>query len=62
MEKQELSSRNPDALAKAINIFLKNPSLRKKYGSYAKKRAKEEFVKEVMVKNCLDVYRNENED
>jgi len=51
-------TKNPDALAKAINIFLENPSLRKKYGSYAKKRVKEEFAREVMVKKLLDVYKN----
>jgi len=44
-----VSPGDPDALAKAINIFLDNPSLRKKYGSYAKKRVKEEFTGEINV-------------
>jgi len=52
-----VSPGDPDALAKAINIFLDNPALRKKYGSYAKKRTKEEFVKEAMVKRIIGVYR-----
>ena len=44
-----VSPGDPDALAKAINTPLDNPSLREKYGSYAKKRVKEEFTGEVNV-------------
>ena len=49
--------KDPDALAKAINTLLKNPTLREKYGNYAKERVKKEFTKEVMVKRILEVYR-----
>ena len=49
--------KDPDALAKAINTLLKNPTLRGKYGNYAKERVKKESTKEVMVKRILEVYR-----
>ena len=41
--------KDADALAKAINTLLDNPTLREKYGSYAKKRVEREFRKEVIV-------------
>jgi len=52
-----VSPREPDVLARAISTLLNAPSLREKYGKYARERAKEKFSKEAMVKKVLEVYR-----
>ncbi|RLE11598.1 mannosyltransferase, partial [Candidatus Aerophobetes bacterium] len=49
--------KDPQALAKAINILLDNPALREKYGKYAKERVKREFAREAMVHKIMEVYR-----
>jgi len=49
--------KDPQALANAINTLLDNPTLREKYGKYAKERVKREFAREVMVEKILRVYR-----
>ena len=52
-----VSPKDPQALAKAINILLDNPALREKYGKYAKERVKREFAREAMVHRIMEVYR-----
>ena len=49
--------KNSQALAEAINTLLDDPALRKKYGSYAKKRVEKKFTREIMVEKVFNVYR-----
>jgi glycosyltransferase involved in cell wall biosynthesis len=46
-----------DALAAAINRLLDDPSLRVRYGEAARRRVREEFSIEVMMRRTLELYR-----
>ena len=52
-----VSPRDSEELAQAINRLLKGPMLREKYGRNGKKRVKEKFTKEIMIKSTLNLYR-----
>lgn len=45
------------ALAGAISLLLDNPTLRARYGAAARKRAREEFALELMVRRTAALYR-----
>lgn len=49
--------RDSEALAAAINRLLDDPSLRARYGEAARRRAREEFSLEVMMRRTLQLYR-----
>ncbi len=48
---------NTEALAKAINLLLDDPSLRKQYGNAARRRVQAEFNLELMTRRTLQLYQ-----
>ena len=48
--------KNPNALAKAINKLLKNPSLMAKYGRNARMRVQKYFTQSKMIKSINNIY------
>lgn len=52
-----VSTRDPHALAGAMNRILLDPVLEKKFGENGVKRAHAMFSKEVMIKRILEIYR-----
>ena len=48
--------RDPEALAKAINLLLDDPERRVEYGQAGRRRVQQEFTLEVMVRRTLQLY------
>jgi len=48
--------KNSGAIARAINVLLKNQNLRQKYGENARRRVEENFTKEKMIERIQEVY------
>jgi glycosyltransferase involved in cell wall biosynthesis len=49
-------SKNPENLAKKIEILIKNPNLKKQFGEEARKKMENEFTLEKMVKETINIY------
>ena len=48
--------RNPKKLAKAIQLLIENPKIRKKMGKEGRKFAKKQFLIKNVIKSHLDIY------
>ncbi|QNL51604.1 glycosyltransferase family 4 protein [Olivibacter sp. SDN3] len=49
--------RDPEALAKALNIYIENPSLAIQHGAYGARRARDSFASEVIWDGQFKLYR-----
>ncbi len=50
--------KNPEALARAINLLLDDPARRIEYGEAARRRVQQEFSMELMARRTLELYRS----